>query len=363
MQGQPSTGTAGKVSLCVGKPFNPYGLFNGILIPEAICKYRGLSLGAKMVYGRLCRYAGRDGLVYPSIPTLASELGVGKTQARKYVQKLESEHFIAVDRKNRHFGPNGTGGTNNYVFLWHAAFEGQCGKLRKVPPVRKTGDVRLRKTGPLPLRKTGDEESHHQESQDEESQSCAPVKLAESGKANQNLLVSFSADDDEKQREGPAYGSPWEELDAESRKASKGAEMSYEDKRWLKEQMEIRRISPEGLLELVRTNPLSKFDSPMAGLKWLVKRFRGKTRSAADVSVGFGAGNGLSQVDNPRCEKCGNTGRIVERVEGYSPTMTDEYCDCPMGKDLRVAERRKDKALLTVNNTVRQIPPNSSITT
>ena len=47
-----------------GEPFNPVGLFHGIFIPEAICKYRGLPLGAKMVYGRLCRYAGRDAAVY-----------------------------------------------------------------------------------------------------------------------------------------------------------------------------------------------------------------------------------------------------------------------------------------------------------
>ena len=52
-----------------GEPFNPVGLFNGIFIPEAICKYRGLSLGAKMVYSRFCRYASRDGAVYPSLST------------------------------------------------------------------------------------------------------------------------------------------------------------------------------------------------------------------------------------------------------------------------------------------------------
>jgi hypothetical protein len=46
--------------------------FNGIFIPAAICKYRGLSLGAKMIHGRFCRYAGRDGAVYPALPTSGS---------------------------------------------------------------------------------------------------------------------------------------------------------------------------------------------------------------------------------------------------------------------------------------------------
>lgn len=119
-----------------------------------------------MVYGRLCRYAGRDGAVYPSLSTLASELGIGKTQARTYVQELERKHFVAVDRENRHFGSNGAGGSNRYIFLWHVAFVGEEGHLRKTPPVRKTGGV--------PLRITGGEENHHQESQRKESQSKRP---------------------------------------------------------------------------------------------------------------------------------------------------------------------------------------------
>jgi hypothetical protein len=154
-----------------GEPFNPYGLFHGIFIPEAICKYR--SPGAKMVYGRFCRYAGRDGAVYPSIPTLASELALGSTQARSYVQELERQRFIGVYRQVLQFGPNGVGGSNRYVFLWHTAFEGEQGRSRKAPPLRKTGGVGVRLTGGVPLRKTGGEENHPQESQGKES----PVRV------------------------------------------------------------------------------------------------------------------------------------------------------------------------------------------
>jgi hypothetical protein len=34
----------------IGERFNPYRIFNGIFIPEAICKYRGVSPGSKLVY-------------------------------------------------------------------------------------------------------------------------------------------------------------------------------------------------------------------------------------------------------------------------------------------------------------------------
>ena len=134
----------------VGQPFNPYKLFPGILIPEPICKYKGLSLGAKMIYGRLCRYAGENGVAYPGISTLGAEIGIGETQARGYVKELEQERFIDVDRENRHFRKDGSGGSNGYVFLWHPAFLGEQGASRKAsPPPRKTEGVPPRKTEPL----------------------------------------------------------------------------------------------------------------------------------------------------------------------------------------------------------------------
>jgi hypothetical protein len=134
----------------IGQPFNPYKRFNGAFIPEAICKYKGVSPGAKLVYGRLCRYAGEDGATYPAIPTLAAETGMSETQARRYIRELEAKRFIEVDRENRHYRKDGSGGSNGYTFLWHAAFTGDRGEQRKSPPpLRKTEGVPLRKTAPL----------------------------------------------------------------------------------------------------------------------------------------------------------------------------------------------------------------------
>ena len=45
----------------VGQPFNPFRLFTGIFIPEALVRSELVSPGAKMAYGRLARYAGQDG--------------------------------------------------------------------------------------------------------------------------------------------------------------------------------------------------------------------------------------------------------------------------------------------------------------
>jgi len=146
----------------VGQAFNPFKLFTGSFIPEAIVRYRGLSPGAKLTYGRLARYAGENGSCYPSIPAVATEIGLSATQARKYVHELRDRRFITVEPRP------GTSGL--FTFLWHEAFGGEIGKKRKIPPLRKTRPLPLQKTEPPPLWKTVDEENHHQESQKKESQ-------------------------------------------------------------------------------------------------------------------------------------------------------------------------------------------------
>jgi len=175
-----------------------------------------------------------------------------------------------------------------------------------------------------------------------ESQVCMSPKPVVSGE-NEKQRPTFSVDDDEKPFEVP---SPWDELRLEYKKASGGAEMRYQDEIWLKEQMELRSVTPGALIELVRQNQLCGFHSPMAGLKWLVKKFRTKTQSAAELEAA--AASTAIQCspprENPRCEKCGNSGRILDRVEGRRPTITDQYCDCRMGGDLEAVERRQPNA-------------------
>jgi hypothetical protein len=63
-------------ALEVGQPFNPFGLFTGIFVPDALVRSTAISAGAKLTYGRLARYAGQDGNCYPAVPTLASEIGM-----------------------------------------------------------------------------------------------------------------------------------------------------------------------------------------------------------------------------------------------------------------------------------------------
>ena len=102
-----------------GQPFNPFGMFHGVFIPEGLVRAKGISPGAKLAYGRLVRYAGENGKCYPSVDSLAAEIGVGERQAQKYLANLERAKLI---RRIRRF--SGGGQTSNaFEFLWHPVFE------------------------------------------------------------------------------------------------------------------------------------------------------------------------------------------------------------------------------------------------
>ena len=85
----------------VGQSFNPYRLFTGICIPEALVRSQQISAGAKLAYGRLARYAGQNGLCHPCMHTLGCEIGVGERQTQKYLAELVRNQLI---RREPRFG-------------------------------------------------------------------------------------------------------------------------------------------------------------------------------------------------------------------------------------------------------------------
>lgn len=99
-----------------GERFNPYRLFRGLFIPEAVAKCREISSGTKVSYGRLIRYARERGYCWPKQDALAADLGIHERQARRYLQELQSAGLI-----RREF--QGIGLPKRYVFLWAPIFE------------------------------------------------------------------------------------------------------------------------------------------------------------------------------------------------------------------------------------------------
>jgi alkylated DNA nucleotide flippase Atl1 len=106
-------------ALQVGQPFNPFRIFVGIFIPDALVRSNVISAGAKLTYGRLARYAGQDGKCYPAVETLAAEIGLGARQVQRYLAELERVHLIR--RVVRYAGHAQT--SNGFEFLWHEMFQ------------------------------------------------------------------------------------------------------------------------------------------------------------------------------------------------------------------------------------------------
>lgn len=98
-----------------GQRFNPHRMFTGIFIPDAVYRHPGLTPTAKLLYGRLCRYAGEQGEAYPAATTLAAEIHLSERQVFEHLAHLVTERFI--DREPR------AGTSTVYHFLWHPCFE------------------------------------------------------------------------------------------------------------------------------------------------------------------------------------------------------------------------------------------------
>lgn len=143
--------------LAVGHPFRLYKRFPSLHIPEQLARSRLFPPGAKLVYGRLQRYAGKDGHCFPSIAKLAAEVGLGERQVQKHLGLLEEARLI---RRIRRFAAGGAQTSNAYEFLWHEVFEAS--------PNSKRSSGRVTSSSPSPVHASAPKESPLEESHEEE---------------------------------------------------------------------------------------------------------------------------------------------------------------------------------------------------
>ncbi|MUM78676.1 hypothetical protein GKC30_13630 [Pseudodesulfovibrio sp. F-1] len=107
--------------LKTGQRFNPYRLFNGMFLPNLVARTRLLSPTDKLVWARLCQFAGGNGLCFPSFTRIAHELGISRSGAIKSVKSLVDKGFL---EKHIPSGAElGNQKTNRYYFLWHPIFD------------------------------------------------------------------------------------------------------------------------------------------------------------------------------------------------------------------------------------------------
>ncbi|MGB3480335.1 MAG: helix-turn-helix domain-containing protein [bacterium] len=93
---------------------NPYRKFFNAYIPNWLLRrpISEVSHGAKIVYGRLCQHAGKNGDCFPKQKTLAKECGMSARTAQKYIKELKDLELIEIWRY-------GKKRANRYKFLKH----------------------------------------------------------------------------------------------------------------------------------------------------------------------------------------------------------------------------------------------------
>lgn len=127
---------------------NPYKLFNGIFIPDGVYNCIDISLLAKVVYGRLLRYAGKDGVAYPKQATIAEEMGKTTRQIQKVIRELREIGLIRITKGNplNHE-------TNKYEFLYSA--------ILGLPDTKKSSPPMDTKKSSPPIKESHIKESHN----------------------------------------------------------------------------------------------------------------------------------------------------------------------------------------------------------
>lgn len=122
-----------------GDIYNPWRMFHGCFVPNAVARCAGLSARAKLVFGRLCQYAGENGEAFPSYRSLAQEVGVQRRCAINAIQELEDFGLIKTINRWR---CDGAPVSNSYVFLWHEIFQPSAHEPAPGVQIDTTGGVR-----------------------------------------------------------------------------------------------------------------------------------------------------------------------------------------------------------------------------
>jgi hypothetical protein len=109
-------------ALTIGAPFRPHDLFDQVtLAPKALLACETLTAGQKLAWMALQSRLGKEGDCFPSTATLADDLGVNRTQVRRWLDGLIRKKFVQkTPRPPQH--PSADWDTNLYELLWHEVF-------------------------------------------------------------------------------------------------------------------------------------------------------------------------------------------------------------------------------------------------
>jgi hypothetical protein len=78
--------------------------------PYLVMEDRGLSLGARMAYAFLLKYAWQEGSCFAGQKRMAAEMGVSERQLQRYLYELRDSKYVKIERKDKRYN-------NTYIIL------------------------------------------------------------------------------------------------------------------------------------------------------------------------------------------------------------------------------------------------------
>jgi hypothetical protein len=89
---------------------DPVTLHGFTMVPNIVLTNPKLSVGAKLAYAMVLKYAWQDNFCFPGQSKLAEDMGAGERSIRTYLKELETAGFLEIQQR-------GLGQTNFYRLL------------------------------------------------------------------------------------------------------------------------------------------------------------------------------------------------------------------------------------------------------
>ncbi len=297
-----------------------------VQIPYGVFADKDLSHAAKLVYGRLLLYAGKDGLCYPKQETLAAEICIRHRQLRTVLVELRDQGWLTWCRIRT--------GCAYRVILDRQKTAGSSGRKLPVAPAEN-----CRSRSAENCRQNRSIENHHQkEVLKEQAPRPArtpphPPNLPQKTPAQKILKV-----DDEKPKPSsePPLPPIQETPETELRNifhTKTGTRIGQEVERRVWEAVELRGVARSAFIDQLRPHVANRWKNPAGFL----------TNFARKVTAMVAADPAPPTINEPpknakgRCSVCGGGGYTHWEAADIAAR---KYCECSMGRDLQVLEQR-----------------------
>ena len=288
-----------------------------VAIPYAVFRDACLSHAAKLVYGRLKLYSGKNGLCYPKHATLAREVDLSERQLRTVLAELRSAGWIDWKRAR-----------TSCIYAVHPERKEPSDQTGEKLPITPEG---IRRSRPAESRRHKRSiENHHPKKEIEKNTSAAEASVSTAMRKLREKQNSEMTDDDPS---NCVLASPKEELrDVFFRKT--GQQISADVERRIWETVELHGLTPEEFLEQLRPHVPNTWRNPAGFLTNFARKIASVSTAPPEVRA--------PPVPEPprdaagRCSVCRGAGYI--RYD-ENPAAR-EYCACSMGRELRRVDAR-----------------------